>query len=132
MNRVVLDTNVFVATGFNQNSHSAQLLDMVRRGELRMVWSDETQGETRYILKKIPLLRWEQVADLFHARDHFAGTLDLDGYDHVHDASDRKFLALAEATGATLVSNDDHLLAHAGRATVPVLTPSAFLEKIHT
>jgi uncharacterized protein len=132
MNRVVLDTNVFVATGFNQHSHSAGLLEMVRRGELRMIWSDETQDETRHILKKIPLLRWDEVSDLFHARDHFTGTLDLEQYNHVDDPSDRKFLALAEVTGSALISNDEHLLAHADRATVPVLTPSQFLKARRT
>ncbi len=127
MDSVVLDTNVFVATGFNERSHSAQILKQVQRGEVRMIWNEETRDETRYILRKIPLLRWDEVTDLFNDRDRFTGTLDLNRYDYVDDAADRKFLALAEATGAALVSNDNHVLVHAERATVPVLTPSEFL-----
>jgi len=35
--RVVLDTNVFVAAGFNPGSHSARLVEAVHDGRLRMV-----------------------------------------------------------------------------------------------
>jgi ATP-binding cassette subfamily B protein/subfamily B ATP-binding cassette protein MsbA len=42
--RVVLDTNVFVAAGFNPGSHSA-LVAAVRDGRLRLVWDDATHTE---------------------------------------------------------------------------------------
>ena len=34
----MLDTNVFVAAGFNPGSHSAWLVEAVRDGRLRMIW----------------------------------------------------------------------------------------------
>jgi predicted nucleic acid-binding protein len=126
MKSVVLDTNVFVAAGFSNQSHSARIINQVRRGELTMPWSAETRDEIRYILKKVPVLAWDRVADLFGDRDRYAGALDPDRYEYIDDPADRWFLALAEATGSALVSHDDHLLAHAARATVPVLTPTQF------
>ena len=42
---VVLDTNVFVAAGFNRGSHSAWLVEAVRDGRLRMVWDNATRAE---------------------------------------------------------------------------------------
>lgn len=62
---VVLDTNVFVAAGFYAQSHSARLIERVRRGQLRMVWTESTRAETRYVLEKIPPLDWDALADLF-------------------------------------------------------------------
>jgi hypothetical protein len=34
---VVLDTNVFVAAGFNPRSASARIVEAVKRGQVRMV-----------------------------------------------------------------------------------------------
>jgi predicted nucleic acid-binding protein len=50
---VVVDTNVFVAAGFNAASDAARVLASVRAGTLRMVWDDATRRETEYILGKI-------------------------------------------------------------------------------
>ncbi len=44
---VVLDTNVFVAAGFNPGSHSARIVEAVRNGRLRMVWDNATQAENQ-------------------------------------------------------------------------------------
>ncbi|MGZ3667280.1 MAG: PIN domain-containing protein, partial [Ktedonobacterales bacterium] len=54
---VVLDTNVFVAAGFNPHSASARLVDAVKRGEIRMVWNDATRREIERIVRQIPPLR---------------------------------------------------------------------------
>ena len=42
---VVLDTNVFVAAGFNPRSASARIVDAVKHGQVRMVWNDATRRE---------------------------------------------------------------------------------------
>jgi PIN domain len=47
---VVLDTNVFVAAGFNPGSHSARLVEAVRDGRLRMVWNDATHAEIEHVM----------------------------------------------------------------------------------
>src|SRR5690242_20609336 len=48
---VVLDTNVFVAAGFNPGSHSARLVEAVRDGRLRMIWDDTTRAEIEQVMR---------------------------------------------------------------------------------
>src|SRR3981081_2312926 len=54
--RVVLDTNVFVAAGFNPASHSARLVEAVRDGRLRLVLDDATHPEHEEGIRPIPTL----------------------------------------------------------------------------
>ncbi len=102
--RIILDTNLFVAAGFNPGSHSAAVIERVRAGELTLVWNQATQAETRHILERIPPLHWERFAALFQP----AGRFD--------SPNDRKFAPLAAASGARLISNDEHLLGVGKRA----------------
>lgn len=123
---VVLDTNVFVAAGFNRRSSSARILEQVRAGQLRMVWNEHTQRETRYILQKIPPLSWEDVADLFRPEDRYEADLDADAFAEIVDPEDRKFAALSATSEAVLITADDHLLSQRHQARVEILTPSEF------
>ena len=126
---VILDTNVFVAAGFNQQSASAYILDRVRSGRLRMIWNDQTRGETQHILEKIPPLSWSSVAKLFRQEDYHHSETAPDEFDFIRDPDDRKFAALAEATGAALVTNDDDLLSKRDRARLEILTPGEYWER---
>lgn len=123
---VVLDTNVFVAAGFNPRSASARIVDAVKRGQLRMVWNDATRRETERIVRQIPPLRTHAIADLFHPLDRFADATYPERFAEIPDPDDRKFAALAHAAGATLISNDDHLLRYRDRLGVIVATPDEF------
>src|SRR5437870_8190852 len=49
---VVLDTNVFVAAGFNPGSHSARLVEAVRDGRLSIVWDDATHTEIEHVMRR--------------------------------------------------------------------------------
>jgi predicted nucleic acid-binding protein len=51
---VVLDTNVFVAAGFNPRSASAKIVNAVKEGQVRMVWNDATRREIERIMHQIP------------------------------------------------------------------------------
>ena len=124
----MLDTNVWVAAGFNPGSSSAAILADVERGRLELVWDRDTRRETERVVRRIPRLSWERFAPLFDAGAEHAGLVEADAFGFVEDPGDRKFAALAAAAGAVLVTNDDHLLAHRGRAgTPPILTPAAFV-----
>ena len=121
--RLVLDTNVFIAAGFNPGSHSAHILDCVREGRWRMVWNEATRRETLRILRRIPPLSGAGFSALFRPEDEFTGPTHPERYGQVADPDDRKFAALAAAAGATLVTNDDDLLSVRRELDVPVLTP---------
>jgi predicted nucleic acid-binding protein len=126
---VVLDTNVFVAAGFNPGSHSARLVDAVRDGRLRMVWDDATRAEIQHVMRQIPRLSWTRIADLFRCEDKFGGSTHPEEFGFVPDPADRKFAALADAVQAALVTSDAGLLNAGSQMSVPVLKPSEFARR---
>lgn len=128
--RVVLDTNVFVAAGFNARSRSAEVLSRVGRGELELVWNEATRRETAHILRKIPPLEWQHFEDLFEEPSRYDGPCDVDAFDHIPDRDDRKFAALASAWDAVLVTMDDHLLDARGEGGLRVETPDELLQLV--
>lgn len=126
---MVLDTNVFVAAAFDAATSSGRIIEAVRAGRLRLVWTETTRNENERVLRKIPPIDWEPFEELFVSTCRIDGELDLEGVSHIPDPADRKFAALANATGAALVSNDDHLLAERARGKTPILTPREFWEE---
>ena len=122
--RVVLDTNVFVAAGFKPGSAAARVVREVERGRLGLVWDAATRRETEAVLRRIPRLDWERFAPLFEAAGEHGGAVEAEHFGYVDDPGDRKFAALAAASGAVLVTNDRGLLAHRGRHGLRVATPA--------
>ena len=124
---VVLDTNVLIAAGFNPRSNAARIVSAVRRSHLRAIWCPETKHENESLIRKIPPLSWSAFADLFDEGHCYREKLDLSAFSYVPDSSDRVFAALAHAARATLITQDDHLLAARSRADVPFLSPHEFV-----
>jgi predicted nucleic acid-binding protein len=120
---VVLDTNIFVASGFKPLTHSAEIVDQVRIGVLRMVWTEQTRNETEYIVRKIPPLSWDKIAALFRQEDCYTGELFPEQFLHIPDKDDIKFAALSKATGAALITMDKDLLSIRETLSLPILTP---------
>jgi predicted nucleic acid-binding protein len=129
MRRIVIDTNVFVAAGFNPKSAAARILAAVREGRFQLIWNEPTRRETEMVLRRIPHLDWERVADLFQPEMEFTGPVDPESFILVPDPGDRKFAALSAAVQTPLVTNDNHLLSHRNIIGVDVLTPRAFLAR---
>lgn len=127
--RVVLDTNIFVAAGFNPSSSAAQIIRAVREGRLTLVWDEATRAESRKIVEQIPPLDWEDVAGLFQPEGEYAGETYAATYSAVEDPDDRKFAALADFAGAILVSNDEHLLSVREELDLPIMTSSEFVRE---
>jgi predicted nucleic acid-binding protein len=126
---VILDTNVFVAAGFNRKSASARIVEQVRSGQLKMIWNDQTRRETQHILSKIPRVSWSRVAELFRDEDRYDGETYPEKFDYIPDAEDRKFAALSAASGVVLITNDDHLLSSRHRAGQEILTPREYWDR---
>jgi uncharacterized protein len=126
---VILDTNTIVAAAFNPQSDSARIVEQIEQGKLRLVWNDATRREARRIVEKIPPLSWPRFAALYSAEGHYTGQTMPEQFGQVRDPDDRKFAALAAVTGATLVTQDDDLLAERDRLGVTVLTPGEFIRQ---
>jgi uncharacterized protein len=126
---VVIDTNVFVAAGFNPKSASARILEGVREGRFRLIWNQPTRRETEMILRQIPRLDWHKFADLFRPEEEFTGPVDPEAFAAIADPDDRKFAALSAAANVPLVTNDKLVLAQQGRIGIEVVTPREFLAR---
>ena len=129
MEGVIIDTNVFVAAGFNARSASERILAAIRDRLLQLVWNEPTRREAEFVLRRIPLLGWDKFGDLFRPEGEFTGRVDLHDFVFIEDRDDRKFAALSAAAKVPLVTNDHHLLAHRNLIGFDVLTPSAFLAR---
>src|SRR5215469_16758836 len=129
MRRIVIDTNVFVAAGFNPRSAAARILAAILEGRFQLIWNEPTRRETELILRQIPHLDWERVADLFRPEMEFLCPVDPESFVFVPYPEDRKFAALGVAAQTPLVTNDNHLLPHQHSIGVDVLTPRAFLAR---
>ena len=129
MEGVVIDTNVFVAAGFNARSASERILAAIRERRFQLVWNEPTRRETEFVLRRIPPLGWDKFADLFRPEGEFTGRVDLHDFVFIEDPDDRKFAALSAAAKVPLVTNDHHLLAHRNLIGFDVLTPRAFLAR---
>jgi predicted nucleic acid-binding protein len=124
---VILDTNVLVASGFNPKSHSAQIVEQVRCGLLRMAWAEQTREEAELIIRKIPPLSWAAITELFRPEDRYCGPLSPERFQQIPDKADIKFAALSDATGTPLITMDKGILSIRDTLTVPVLMPFEFL-----
>ena len=91
MQDVVIDTNVFVAAGFNSKSAAARVFEGVREGRFRLIWNVPTRRETEIIVRRIPRLDWASIADLFQPEAEFAGPIDLEAFTAISDPDDQKF-----------------------------------------
>jgi len=129
MNGVVIDTNVFVAAGFNSRSAAARILVAVRAGYFLLVWNKSTRRETETILHRIPGLDWARVEDLFRPEGEFTGPVDPDAFVMIADWDDRKFVALSAAATTPLVTSDNHVLAQQRAVGIEILSPRAFVAR---
>ena len=129
MKGVVVDTNVFVAAGFNPKSASGRILEGVHEGRFRLIWNEPTRHETQMILRRIPRLDWRGVADLFRPEGEFIGETDPRAFTAIQDPDDRKFAALSAAAAAPLVTSDKHVLARRAVVGIDAVTPAAFLAR---
>jgi hypothetical protein len=90
------------------------------------VWDEATRRETEHVVGKIPPPAGTDLAGLFLPDGRHDGPTDPHAFGFIPDSADRKFAALAAATGAVLVTNDRHLLDGRPHPGLVVLTPVEF------
>jgi putative PIN family toxin of toxin-antitoxin system len=121
--RVVLDTNVLVGAAYAEGSASRRVVDACLRGALAAVLSPALREEYEFILARAVRARgYGEALRQLLAR---AEVVEPEETPRVvpDDPGDDKLVAVARAAGATIVTNDRHLLALGAHAAVRVLRP---------
>lgn len=131
--KVVIDTNLLVASFFNKNSSAHKILEKAGRGEIEILWSSPIKKEARLILGKISRSVNRPVENL--SEEIFPKeqeVLNLPSVDVIkEDPDDNKFLACAlKGKADIIVSNDQHLLTVKKFKGIPILTSKKALTKI--
>jgi uncharacterized protein len=127
---VVLDSNVLIAAAFRPGSDSGRIVDAVRSGRLRLVWDEATRRESEALFRRIPPISWDAVGDLFVEEGHFGGEVVPADFPVVPDPDDRKFAALAAASGAVLVTADAALLRATRQRLPKAAAPGEFARRL--
>lgn len=126
--KVVVDTNLFIAAYYNENSASARILNMIAQRELVFIWSEPIKKEIDKILSNIKARpRYlKKISSKILLEEHRVepGARVKEVYE---DPDDNKFLEAGLAGGADyIVTSDKHLL-HLGEfQKMPILTPTNF------
>jgi putative PIN family toxin of toxin-antitoxin system len=127
MKSIIVDTNIFIAASFNHRSSSAMIIDSIKQGAVELIWDEKTKAETKKLLDQIPRTRWEDFAGLFKETNKHDTNIPSETFAHsIKDPDDRKFAALAKDSGATIITNDDHLLGTKGETGLAVVTPREY------
>lgn len=130
--KIVADTNLFVAANYNPNSASAQVLNMVARRDLILVWSEEIAEEIYKIMDNA------QVKDKFKKKvrnrilrpEHLVEPSQRIK-EIKEDPDDNKFLeAAVEGDVDYIISSDHHLLKIRKFQDIPILMPTNFWQVI--
>jgi predicted nucleic acid-binding protein len=120
----VLDTNVLVAAAYNPGSASRRVVEGCLHGELAPVLSPALRREYELILSRA--VRGRPYQERLQSLLERADVIVPEATPRVvpDDPDDDKLVALARAAGATLVTNDAHLLALAGQEGLPIVRPA--------
>lgn len=130
--KVVVDTNLFVAAYYNPNSASAQIINMIARRDLILVWSDDIAREIYKILEN------SKASDKFTRkiknkalREENRVEPKIKIKEVKEDPDDDKFLEAAVEGGVDyIVTSDQHLLRVGKFQEIPIYTPTNFWQLI--
>jgi putative PIN family toxin of toxin-antitoxin system len=130
--RLVIDTNLVVASYFNPRSASAKILRLLMDNTtVSIVYTEEMRREMRQILRNIrcPQAFLDGINGIFDA-----GTKVSPSRKHRlvrDDPEDDKFVDCALAAGANyLITNDHHMLKLKDIDDVEVLRPTQFVKRL--
>jgi len=141
MIKIVLDTNVLVSAVLSPNGKPAQILTMVKTGDLQLIVSSEIIDEIKEVFlypqikKRNPFLQTPQqiekfLGDLLKFAEVTPGECKVNV---VSDASDNKFLECAlEGEANFIISGDKHLKELRVFEGIEIVDPDEFLQKAAT
>ena len=138
MIKIVLDTNVLVSAVISPHGKPAQILNMVRTGDLKLIISSEIINEIKEVFlypqikKRNPFLQTPQqienfLGDLLKFAEVTPGKCKVNA---VSDVSDNKFLECAlEGEANFIISGDKHLKELRVYQGIEIVDPDEFLQK---
>ncbi|MFH1787758.1 MAG: putative toxin-antitoxin system toxin component, PIN family [Candidatus Altiarchaeota archaeon] len=124
--RIVLDTNLLVASRWKRSSSSARILDLCIAGELKAVYTSQIKDENLFILGKV-----KPPKDYLDKVLKFYGkSVKLEAGEKITacpDPSDNRFLEAAVAGNADyVITNDHHLLDLKEYEGIKIIRPGTF------
>ncbi|TVR17493.1 MAG: PIN domain-containing protein [Planctomycetota bacterium] len=129
----VLDTNVIVSAGIRPGSIPARIVEAILDGTVMPVVCPAIGQEYYNVVTRSKFVRWDfppvwlaGLIDMAHRLDQDPPPWPLIG----PDPDDLIFLALAHATGATLVTGNTTDFPKRIRKDVVVMTPSAYVQHL--
>jgi putative PIN family toxin of toxin-antitoxin system len=128
--RVVIDTNMIIASRFSPRSSSARIIGMCIDGRLEAVYSPAIKDENLFILEKVrpdrafidTIIRFYSRATLVRPEEKVKLCEDPD--------DDKYFEAALAAKADFIISNDRHLLDHDGWRGIKVVRPGEFVRTL--
>jgi putative PIN family toxin of toxin-antitoxin system len=131
----VFDTNVLVSAGINPEGAPARLLmDWVLEDQVKLVTSPWIAGEAREVFRRAKFRRYGFPPQwLEFVLEESLRLADPAPWPHkIPDAKDAPFLALAQASGAWLVTGNLRHFPLQARDGVTVLAPSEYLAMLES
>ncbi len=129
----VLDTNVIVSAGIRPGSSPARIVEAALDGIVVPVICPAVAKEYHQVITRPKFRRWDfpplwltGLIDLAHRLDHNPPPWPLTG----PDPDDLIFLALAHASGATLVTGNSADFPKRIRKDVTIRTPTEYLDHL--
>ena len=134
MHRVVLDTGVLVSGLISSTGAPAEAIDAARAGRFALVVSPHLLAELAGVLMRERFRRYLTLEDALEYVEGIAVLSEsvadpADPPRIAADEDDDYLFALAQASGAVLVSGDRHVRG-AAEASVAVLTPREFVDQL--
>jgi putative PIN family toxin of toxin-antitoxin system len=130
---VVIDPNVWVSAVINPYGTPARVVEAVASGQIVAVVNQHLLDELTAVLVRPKFRRWISVADAVAFVETLGGHADLhpdsaSPAPRVRDPDDDYLVALAEATGAVIVTGDADLLD--ADLKPPAITPADLVARI--
>lgn len=130
--KIVIDTNLLVASHFNKKSASFKILKLIQKRKVKNYWSRKIKEEgERIVFGNIKANKnfLKKFQSIFQKECEVINPPKIKLIRE--DPSDNIFLSVALASGADfIISNDFHLLCLKSFETIKIVKPSQFLSLI--
>jgi len=123
---------LLVAGFFNKESASEEIIDRIKKGNLKNLWSKSIKKEAEAILSQIPPIKKSYLKEI--KENIFKPDNEIKNPPSINlikeDPEDNKFIeCAAEGNADFIISNDEHLLQHSGYKEIEIVTPNQFLKR---